>query len=335
MLLEQKASQVVNVDKLSYAGDLSRLTGLTLEQQKRHTFFHLDILDSERILSILQQEQPEVIFHLAAETHVDRSIDNPAEVVKTNVMGTLSLLEAVRVYWQELNAERQAQFRFIHVSTDEVYGDLSVRASASTEGDAYAPSSPYSASKAGADHLVHAWYKTYGLPVVLTHSCNNYGPYQHPEKLIPHMILNALAGQALPVYGDGLQQREWIHVDDHAQALWQVWQKGQVGSTYHIGTEQSISNLELVNLLCMALDEQFPAPEKTRPYSSLITHVGDRPGHDRRYALSSAKIKRDLGWQAQIPLKSGVLHTVSWYVQCKQWWQHMLDTGYNLRRQGL
>ena len=332
MLAATEGVHVANVDALSYAGDLSSLSGFSAQGQSKHCFYHLDICDAPALKALFIKEQPDAVMHLAAETHVDRSIDSPVQAVQTNVMGALSLLEAARAYWQGLagvDRERQKAFRFLHVSTDEVYGDIALDAQPSVEGDAYAPNSPYSASKAGADHLVRAWHETYGLPVLMTHCCNNYGMYQHPEKLIPHMILNALAGNPLPIYGDGKQQRQWIFVEDHVRALWQVLQRGVVGETYHIGAGESISNIDLVRMLCAGLEKQMGGGA----YESLITHVADRPGHDRRYALATDKI-RALGWLPEVNFEQGLLRTVHWYVKNKLWWQHVIDKGYALNRQG-
>ena len=325
-----KDADVVNVDVLSYAGDLLALESLTEQEQVNHRFCHLDICNSDGLKALFLKEKPDAVMHLAAETHVDRSIDLPAQTVQTNVVGTLNMLEAAREYWQGLAGEKRAAFRFLHVSTDEVYGDIAAECKGSAEGDAYAPNSPYSASKAGADHLVRAWHQTYGLPVLLTHCCNNYGMYQHPEKLIPHMILNALAGRSLPVYGDGQQQRQWIFVEDHVCALWHVLKRGKVGEAYHIGTQDTVRNIDLVRMLCTELEKQAAGGS----YESLITHVADRPGHDGRYELATDKI-RALGWQPQVFLADGLAKTVHWYVKNLWWWEHVIDKGYALNRQGL
>ncbi|MGL4667246.1 MAG: dTDP-glucose 4,6-dehydratase [Saezia sp.] len=335
MLLAKENTCVVNVDALNYAGDLARLEGLSHEEQARYQFYHLDICDAPALEAVFLKEQPDAVMHLAAQTHVDRSIDAPLQTVQTNVMGTLSMLEAARSYWQKLPAAWQQDFRFLHVSTDEVYGDIAAGAQPSTEGDVYAPNSPYSASKAGADHLVRAWHKTYGLPVLLTHCCNNYGAYQHPEKLIPHMILNAFSGNDLPVYGDGKQQRQWIFVEDHARALECVLERGSIGETYHIGTADVISNIDLVRLLCEQLETLRPASEAGfESYEHLIAHVADRPGHDRRYELATDKI-RNLGWQPQVSLGEGLLKTVHWYVKHRLWLEQVFVKGYILKRQGV
>lgn len=336
LLIQQKNVQVINIDVLNYAGDLSRFDGLTQEEKFCQHFRSVDICDLKALEVIFLKEQPDAVIHLAAETHVDRSIDDPKQVVQTNVIGTMNMLEAARLYWKKLPSSKKRAFRFLHVSTDEVYGNISHTGSASKEGDLYQPNSPYSASKAGADHLVRAWYQTYQLPVVLTHSCNNYGVYQHPEKLIPHMILSALKGQMLPIYGDGLQERQWIFVEDHAQALWVVLNEGSVGETYHIGTDALISNIELVQLLCDELEKHLPSKLLgVSSYRSLINHVADRPAHDRRYTLSTQKIEQELGWRAQVPFNDGILKTVAWYVKNQSWTQRIFDKGYTLKRQGL
>lgn len=336
LLIQQKSVQVINIDVLNYAGDLSRIDNLTQEEQARHHFIPIDICDFKALEVVFLKEQPDAVIHLAAETHVDRSIDDPKQVVQTNVIGTLNMLEATRMYWKKLSSSKKSAFRFLHVSTDEVYGNIHSTGSASKEGDLYQPNSPYSASKAGADHLVRAWYHTYQLPVLLTHSCNNYGAYQHPEKLIPHMIFSALKGQMLPIYGDGLQERQWIFVEDHVRALWVVLNEGRIGQTYHIGTDIFMRNIELVHLLCDELEKYLPSQLLgVSSYRSLIHHVADRPAHDRRYALSTQKIAQELGWRAQVTLEEGVSKTVAWYVKNQSWAQRIFDKGYALKRQGL
>lgn len=333
-LVNVQQLEVINVDALTYAGDLSALSAVG--ESARHFFYRQDIRDADALAQLFMKTQPQAVMHLAAETHVDRSIDAPEVFVQTNVLGTLNMLEAARAYWQQLPAAQQAQFRFLHVSTDEVYGDLAAGAEPADEQTPYAPSSPYAASKAGADHLVRSWYRTYGLPVLLTHCCNNYGAYQYPEKLIPHMILNALAGQPLPVYGDGLQQRQWLFVDDHVRALWRVLCAGRVGESYHISVPETMSNLDVVRQICHVLEALVPVhPQAVKSYASLIRHVPDRPGHDRRYALSSDKIRHELGWLPQVSLEQGLRQTVAWYVQNPSWWQQVLARGYDLQRQGL
>lgn len=336
LLLEMKHVCVINVDALTYAGDLWFLQQLPQTWQKRHFFHQVNLCDMQALQKVVDQEKPDFVIHLAAETHVDRSIDEPAACVHTNVVGTLNLLEISRQYWYKLSSEQQSNFRFLYVSTDEVYGDLARDAKASIEGNAYRPSSPYAASKASADHLVHAWSQTYGLPVITTHCCNNYGAYQYPEKLIPHMIFNALAGQPLPVYGDGLQQRQWIYVEDHVRALWQILLQGRIGQTYHIGTQEIVTNIELIRLLCQVLEKLHPAKlNNISSYEELITNVADRPGHDRRYEVNSQKLQQELGWQPQVSLQKGLSETVQWYLQNQSWWQHMKSKGYMLTRQGM
>ena len=336
LLLEKRGVEVMNVDALTYAADRAVLEAVDHGPYKdMHRFYHLDICDAQALQAVFLQTQPDAVLHLAAQTHVDRSIDDPAQSVHTNVVGTLNMLEAARLYWQRLSKSGQASFRFLHVSTDEVYGDIPADVFSVDELARYAPRSPYAASKAGADHLVRAWHSTYGLPVLLTHCCNNFGPYQYPEKLIPHMLLNALAGQPLPVYGDGLQERQWVYVDDHADALWLVLNKGRVGETYHIGTQEGVPNIDLVRMLCDMLEARVPARQSgVESYAGLIRHVQDRPGHDRRYALATGKIYEELGWRAQYRFKDALEQTVAWYVEHRSWWQHILECGYGLSRQG-
>lgn len=275
-------------------------------------------------------------MHLAAESHVDRSIDGPADFIQTNIVGTYTLLEAARRYWNTLEGEAKAAFRFHHISTDEVYGDLEGTDDLFTETTPYSPSSPYSASKASSDHLVRAWHRTYGLPTIVTNCSNNYGPYQFPEKLIPHMILNALHGKPLPVYGDGSQIRDWLYVEDHARALVEVVTRGKVGETYNIGGHNEKRNLEVVETICDLLDEMHPWNDggQKRSYRELITFVKDRPGHDRRYAIDASKIARELGWKPQETFESGIRKTVRWYLDNRQWWERVLDGSYRLARLG-
>lgn len=337
MLVGSEDVEVINVDALTYAGDLSALDEVTRGRYAgRHYFFPIDINDSDALKNLFLRMRPQAVIHLAAETHVDRSIDTPLAYVQTNVVGTLNMLEAARMYWNTLPKPGREKFRFLHVSTDEVYGDIAPDALPVDELGRYAPSSPYAASKAGADHLVRAWHRTYGLPICVAHCCNNYGAYQHPEKLIPHMIFNALSGKALPIYGDGQQQRQWVHVDDHVRGLWRVLQQGHVGESYHIGAPDSLKNIDLVNELCDALETIIPARQLgIASYHALITHVPDRPGHDRRYALSTAKIASELGWRPQVSITEGLLQTVSWYARNREWWQAKLTSGYQLQRQGI
>jgi dTDP-glucose 4,6-dehydratase len=275
-------------------------------------------------------------MHLAAESHVDRSIDGPAAFIETNIVGTYALLESARKYWQNLNAESKARFRFHHVSTDEVYGDLDGPEELFTETTAYAPSSPYSASKASSDHLVRSWLRTYGMPVIVTNCSNNYGPYHFPEKLIPLMILNALEGKPLPVYGNGMQIRDWLYVEDHARALYLAATKGEIGETYNIGGHNEMANIDVVNILCHLLEELVPdKPVGVSNYCDLITYVADRPGHDVRYAIDASKIDKELGWRPQETFESGIRKTVEWYLNNEKWWSRVLDGSYNRERLGV
>lgn len=316
-LIEDTPCRIINVDKLTYAGNLESL--ISVADNPRYNFEHQDICDAAAMATIIAKYQPEAIMHLAAESHVDRSIDGPAAFIETNINGTFTLLEATRDYWQQLDEQRKAAFRFHHISTDEVYGDLEPGL-LFTENTAYAPSSPYSASKAASDHLVRAWLRTYDLPVLITNCSNNYGPYHFPEKLIPLMILNAIAGKALPVYGDGQQIRDWLYVEDHVRALYCVLSTGQVGETYNIGGHNEKTNLEVVTTLCEILEELMPdKPAGVTNYADLITYVTDRPGHDRRYAIDAGKIQRDLAWQPQETFTSGLRKTVEWFINNPIW----------------
>jgi dTDP-glucose 4,6-dehydratase len=328
-LLEETTTEVINLDKLTYAGNMHSL-GSAIDSP-RHTFIQGDIRDARMVASLFETHQPDTIMHLAAESHVDRSIDGAAEFIKTNVVGTFELLEAARHYYENLGDERQQQFRFLHVSTDEVFGDLTDPHELFTETTSYKPSSPYSASKASSDHLVRAWSRTYGLPILLTNCSNNYGPYQFPEKLIPHMILNALMEKPLPVYGDGQQIRDWLYVDDHARALWRVMNKGEVGETYNIGGHNEVANIDVVRSLCNILSEETDSDYDA---NSLIEFVKDRPGHDTRYAIDASKIDRELGWQPEESFDTGLRKTVKWYLANKTWWEQVLDGSYQLDRLG-
>ncbi len=319
---------VVNLDKLTYAGNLDSLPGLL--EHPRHRFERVDICDAVGVRRVLREHRPRAILHLAAESHVDRSIDGPAAFVRTNVVGTQVLLEAAREYWSELDGEARRDFRFHHVSTDEVYGDLGEEGFF-TEETPYAPSSPYSASKAASDHLVRAWHRTYGLPVLVSNCSNNYGPYQFPEKLIPLMILNARAGKPLPVYGEGDQVRDWLHVEDHVRALLRVLRAGRVGETYNIGGHNERTNLEVVERICAILDQRLP---QGAPHARLIRHVADRPGHDRRYAIDAGKIQRELGWKPKETFESGLAKTVEWYLENEEWCRRVLDGSYRGERLG-
>ena len=372
-LINNTAHTVINVDKLTYAGNLESLS--SIESSRRYTFVQADICDAPVMQQLFEQYQPDVVMHLAAESHVDRSIDGPAAFIQTNVVGTAVLLEAARAYWkglQDSNVSKAAGFRFHHISTDEVYGDLAegkgleerseglalspltspqgahasqaseAQRSLFTEETPYAPSSPYSASKASSDHLVRAWQRTYGLPTLVTNCSNNYGPFHFPEKLIPLMILNALAGKPLPVYGDGQQIRDWLYVEDHARALIKVAMEGEIGETYNIGGHNEQTNLHVVETICEILDERVPlkigqdaqgsspaihhSPLTT--YKQLITFVTDRPGHDVRYAIDASKIERELGWVPEETFETGLRKTVEWYLSNREWWQRVQDGSY-------
>ena len=325
--------QVVNVDKLTYAGNLASLPGT--DHNPNYRFCHTDVCDAGALDDIFNAHQPDVVMHLAAESHVDRSIDGPEAFMQTNIMGTYQLLEASRRYLATQAADRQAFFRFHHISTDEVYGDLEGPEDLFREDTPYAPSSPYSASKASSDHLVRAWHRTYGLPVVITNCSNNYGPYHFPEKLIPHMILNALDGKPLPIYGDGSQVRDWLYVEDHARALLRVAIDGDVGETYNIGGHNERTNLQVVETICDLLEDLRPTkPEGINAYKDLITFVTDRPGHDLRYAIDAGKIERELGWRPAETFDSGIRKTVIWYLDNPQWWQAILSGEYQMQRSG-
>ena len=332
-IIENTQDNVVNVDKLTYAGNLESLE--SVENNPRYAFEQVDICDSKALLRVFEHHQPDAVMHLAAESHVDRSIDGPAAFIETNIVGTYTLLEAARAYWNSLNDERKAAFRFHHISTDEVYGDLEGTDDLFTETTPYAPSSPYSASKASSDHLVRAWLRTYGLPTIVTNCSNNYGPFHFPEKLIPLMILNALDGKPLPVYGNGQQIRDWLFVEDHARALYKVVTEGKVGETYNIGGHNEKANIDVVRTICSLLEELVPnKPEGVAKYEDLITYVKDRPGHDVRYAIDAAKIGRELGWKPQETFESGIRKTVEWYLNNKKWWSRVLDGSYNRERLG-
>lgn len=325
-LIAETSCKVVNIDKLTYAGNLESLASIA--NNKRYCFEQEDICDVDTMTRLMAKYQPDAIMHLAAESHVDRSIDGPAEFIDTNIKGTFTLLEAARQYWSELDVDRKAAFRFLHVSTDEVYGDLEPGI-LFTENTAYAPSSPYSASKAASDHLVRAWHRTYGLPVLITNCSNNYGPYHFPEKLIPLMILNALAGKPLPIYGDGQQIRDWLYVDDHVRALYRVLTTGKVGETYNVGGNNEKTNLEVVTTLCEILEQLVPdKPAGVELYRDLITYVKDRPGHDLRYAIDASKISHELGWQPSETFDSGLIKTVEWFINNPSWVNNVTSGAY-------
>ncbi|EGQ7679674.1 dTDP-glucose 4,6-dehydratase [Vibrio parahaemolyticus] len=332
-IIRDTQDSVVNLDKLTYAGNLESLVDVA--DSDRYYFEQVDICDRAELDRVFSEHQPDMVMHLAAESHVDRSIDGPAAFIETNVMGTYHLLEAARQYWSNLDEARQSAFRFHHISTDEVYGDLEGTDDLFTETTSYAPSSPYSASKASSDHLVRAWQRTYGLPTLVTNCSNNYGPYHFPEKLIPLMILNALDGKPLPVYGDGMQIRDWLFVEDHARALYKVVNEGEVGETYNIGGHNEKANIEVVKTICALLEELRPdKPAGVESYESLITYVKDRPGHDVRYAIDATKIAQELGWTPEETFESGIRKTVEWYLNNPQWWQRVLDGSYSLERLG-
>jgi dTDP-glucose 4,6-dehydratase len=337
-IIENTHDSVVNVDKLTYAGNLSSL--VDIDTSDRYRFYRADICNRGALEAIFDAEQPDAVMHLAAESHVDRSIDGPGDFIQTNMVGTFILLEAARTYWLSLGDERKQGFRFHHISTDEVYGDLEGDDDLFLETTPYAPSSPYSASKAGSDHLVRAWYRTYGLPVLLTNCSNNYGPYHFPEKLIPHVILNALDGKPLPIYGDGQQIRDWLYVEDHARALYKVVTKGVIGETYNIGGHNEKKNIDVVKTICQILEELAPTNRHSREggnpkgFEGLITFVKDRPGHDLRYAIDASKIDRELGWVPEESFESGIKKTVEWYLGNQGWWESVLDGSYTLKRIG-
>jgi dTDP-glucose 4,6-dehydratase len=331
-LLRQPGVSVVNVDKLTYAGNLDSLS--TVAASPSYSFEQVDICDRAALKRVFSAHAPNAVMNLAAESHVDRSIDSPDAFVQTNVVGTGRLLEAALAYWSDLTGPKRDGFRFLHVSTDEVYGDLAEAEPRFSETTAYAPSSPYAATKAGSDHLVRAWARTYKLPVIVTNCSNNYGPYQFPEKLIPHMILSALGGAPLPVYGDGRQVRDWLFVDDHARALWLVLRRGTLGETYNIGGLNEQRNIDVVREICRILEFAAAAKRPRNGFDSLITFVKDRPGHDRRYAIDASKVERELGWRPQETFASGLEKTVRWYLDNQQWWQRVLDGSYRLARIG-
>lgn len=333
-IIENTRDEVRVVDCLTYAGNLESLAPVA--GSERYSFSQTDITDAAAVAVQFSEFHPDIVMHLAAESHVDRSIDGPAAFIQTNVIGTFTLLEAARHYWSGLGEEQKQAFRFHHISTDEVYGDLHGTDDLFTEETPYAPSSPYSASKAGSDHLVRAWNRTYGLPVVVTNCSNNYGPYHFPEKLIPLTILNALAGKPLPVYGNGEQIRDWLYVEDHARALYKVATEGKSGETYNIGGHNERKNIDVVRTICAILDKVVAQkPGNIAHFGDLITFVTDRPGHDLRYAIDAAKIQRDLGWVPQETFESGIEKTVHWYLNNQTWWQRVLDGSYAGERLGL
>jgi len=330
-LLTETACRVINVDALTYAGNLASLDEVL--PSERHVFEQVDISDGAEVARLFEEHRPDAVMHLAAESHVDRSIDGAAPFIRTNIVGTFTLLEAARKYWAGLTGDARDAFRFLHVSTDEVFGSLGADGFF-TESTPYDPRSPYSASKASSDHLVRAWHHTHGLPVLVTNCSNNYGPYQFPEKLIPVVILNALAGRSIPIYGKGDNVRDWLFVDDHLRALLTVLEEGQVGETYNIGGHNEKTNLEVVHTTCGILDELVETPA-ANPHSSLITYVKDRPGHDRRYAIDAGKIQRELDWTPHESFESGMRKTVEWYLANRSWCDRILSGEYRMERIGL
>ena len=330
-LIANTPHEVLNLDKLTYAGVLESLDEVT--DDPRYRFVQGDICDGAMVRRLLGEFQPDVIAHLAAESHVDRSIDGPADFIDTNIVGTFSMLEAALDYWRGLDAERQKAFRFHHISTDEVFGSLGEDGHF-TETTPYDPRSPYSASKAASDHLVRAWGHTFGLPVLVTNCSNNYGPYHFPEKLIPLVIIRALGGAELPVYGDGSNVRDWLFVEDHARALAIVFEKGEPGETYNVGGNSERKNIEVVRAICAALDERQPRADG-RSYAEQIRFVPDRPGHDRRYAIDASKIRDELGWEPRVSFEEGIARTVDWYLDRRDWWEPILARRYDTGRLGL
>jgi dTDP-glucose 4,6-dehydratase len=328
-LLDETQACVVNIDKLTYASSLDSIPQAV--GNPRYGLAQVDICDGPALRALFDRHQPQYVMNLAAESHVDRSIDGPGEFVQTNIVGTFTLLQEALRYWRGLDHGAQARFRFHHISTDEVYGSLG-HTGLFTETTPYAPSSPYSASKAASDHLARAWRETYGLPTIVTNCSNNFGPYHFPEKLIPLIIIRSLAEQSLPVYGDGQNVRDWLYVEDHARALTLVVERGEVGETYNIGARNERTNIHVVRAICALLDEIEPAA--AGPRERLITHVSDRPGHDRRYAIDPAKIERELGWTAAESFETGLRKTVEWYVDNRRWWQSILERGYSAERKG-
>ena len=330
-IINNTNDEVLNIDKLTYAGNLESLK--EIDQSPRYEFQQIDICDKEALEQAFDSFQPNLVMHLAAESHVDRSIDGPAEFITTNIVGTYTLLEVARQYWQGLSDSKKSAFRFHHISTDEVYGDLEGTTDLFTESTPYAPSSPYSASKASSDHLVRAWHRTYGFPILVTNCSNNYGPCHFPEKLIPLVILNALDGKALPIYGKGNQIRDWLFVEDHVRALYTVVTEGKVGETYNIGGHNEKQNIEVVKTICHILDDLKPQANG-QPYESLITFVKDRPGHDIRYAIDASKIKNELDWTPTETFESGIRKTMEWYLDNMEWCRRVQDGSYQRERLG-
>ena len=334
-IINNTTDAIINLDKLTYAGNLESLVDVS--DSERYVFEQVDICNRTELNRVFAEHKPDAIMHLAAESHVDRSIDGPAAFIETNIVGTYQLLEATRQYWNELNTVQKENFRFHHISTDEVYGDLEGTTDLFTETTSYEPSSPYSASKASSDHLVRSWLRTYGLPTIITNCSNNYGPYHFPEKLIPLVILNALEGKPLPIYGKGDQIRDWLYVEDHARALVKVVTEGKVGETYNIGGHNEKQNIDVVKTICTILDELVPLDlnsSQISHYHDLIAFVKDRPGHDMRYAIDASKIEKELNWTPIETFETGLRKTVEWYLNNKQWWTRILDGSYSLERLG-
>jgi dTDP-glucose 4,6-dehydratase len=331
LLKNDLAKKIINLDKLTYAGNPQNL--LKFEHDDRYVFNQGDICDQEHVRELIQLHHPDIIVNFAAESHVDRSIDGPGEFIKTNISGTYTLLQESLRYYQSLENDKQKKFRFHHVSTDEVFGSLG-EDGFFTEETPYDPSSPYSASKAASDHLVRAWERTYGLPIIISNCSNNYGPYQFPEKLIPLMILNCLAEESLPVYGTGENVRDWLYVDDHCEAIYTIIEKGKIGETYNVGGNNEIQNIEIVNTICSILDEIKPS-ENGNSYTDLITYVKDRPGHDFRYAIDSSKLKNELNWSPNETFESGIKKTINWYLENQSWWQDIQNNTYQQERLGV
>lgn len=337
-IIQNTQDSVINLDKLTYAGNLESLKDVSTSG--RYAFEHVDICDGNELKRVFEEHKPDAVMHLAAESHVDRSIDGPAAFIETNIVGTCTLLEVARNYWNQLDANKKEVFRFHHISTDEVYGDLEGPEDLFTEETAYAPSSPYSASKASSDHLVRAWLRTYGFPTIITNCSNNYGPYHFPEKLIPLVILNALEGKDLPIYGKGNQIRDWLYVEDHARALYKVVTEGLIGETYNIGGHNEKQNIDVVHAICDLLEELVPENVKSKAsgneqgFKGLITYVKDRPGHDIRYAIDASKIEKELGWKPEESFETGIRKTVEWYLTNNEWVTHVQDGSYQRERLG-
>lgn len=331
-LVLKQGVEVVNVDKLTYAANLASLS--VLEANEAYSFCQVDICNKQALKHVFEKYQPDGVIHLAAESHVDRSIDSPADFIMTNIVGTFNLLEIVKEYLDSTGSNRANNFRFLHVSTDEVYGSLGAHG-AFSEDTAYSPNSPYSASKASSDHLARAYQKTYGLPIVISNCSNNYGPYQFPEKLIPLMIINILKGEKLPIYGSGENRRDWLHVEDHVRALYRIYRDGRTGEKYNIGGGAELSNLEVVNTICEQMDKFAREQLSVVPSSALISFVEDRPGHDFRYAIDAKKVTNELGWKPEYDFVAGLEQTVNWYLENRNWWQDIIDNKYQQQRLGV